>query len=57
MGEIKATYEIFLRNLSGKAHVEDLCVNLRMISKGMLKEQYMKGMLKEQYMKAEFEFN
>jgi hypothetical protein len=48
VGEIKTTYGIFLRKLNGKAHVEVLCVNLRMMSKRMLKEQYMK---------AEFEFN
>ena len=27
-GGIKATYEIFLRKLNGKAYIEDLCVNL-----------------------------
>jgi hypothetical protein len=48
VGEIKTTCEIFLRNFNEKVHVEDLCVNLRMISKRMLKDQNMK---------AEFEFN
>ena len=43
MGEINTTYEIFLRKLNGKAHVEDLRVNLRMLSKEVLKEEDVKA--------------
>jgi hypothetical protein len=42
MGEMRNAYKIFVRNLKGKDHVEDLCVNWRIILEGFLWKQGVK---------------